>query len=286
MCGNWGQVTTSQVYKFEGKERDTETQNDDFGAREYSWRFGRWLSSDWSSVPVPVPYANLTNPQTLNLYSMVADDPESFADLDGHDPPQMSTSSAAQHRQDCTRGSVTSGCPTQPPQSSPPAQNEWSLSWQISASANFLVGELKGVADTTVTPVIQTVEHPVEAVEGIAHAVAHPVETAENVATAAVNTAKGVASGNPQAIGQVAGLVISTYVAVRGAQGAEIKVSDDLRIAPTGNRTGPTGPIEGKAPHYHRRVVGPNGETVPGQGIGRHRPWETKSPDKSFWDRF
>ena len=31
-----------------------------------------------------VPYANLTNPQTLNLYAMVADDPESFADLDGH----------------------------------------------------------------------------------------------------------------------------------------------------------------------------------------------------------
>jgi hypothetical protein len=35
-------------------------------------------------VPAPVPYANLANPQTLNLYSMVADDPESFADLDGH----------------------------------------------------------------------------------------------------------------------------------------------------------------------------------------------------------
>jgi hypothetical protein len=35
-------------------------------------------------VPAPVPYANLTNPQTLNLYAMVADDPESFADLDGH----------------------------------------------------------------------------------------------------------------------------------------------------------------------------------------------------------
>jgi RHS repeat-associated protein len=71
-------------YKFEGKERDTETGNDDFGARYYSNRFGRWLSADWSSVPVAVPYANLTNPQTLNLYSMVADDPESFADLDGH----------------------------------------------------------------------------------------------------------------------------------------------------------------------------------------------------------
>jgi RHS repeat-associated protein len=75
---------TQNAYKFEGKERDAETGNDDFGAREYSWRMGRWLSSDWSAVPVAVPYANLTNPQTLNLYSMVADDPESFADLDGH----------------------------------------------------------------------------------------------------------------------------------------------------------------------------------------------------------
>ena len=76
--------TCAQNYKFEGKERDTETGNDDFGARYYSNRLGRWLSSDWSAVPVAVPYANLTNPQTLNLYSMVADDPESFADLDGH----------------------------------------------------------------------------------------------------------------------------------------------------------------------------------------------------------
>jgi RHS repeat-associated protein len=76
--------TCPQNYKFEGKERDTETGNDDFGARSYSSRFGRWLSADWSDVPVPVPYANLTNPQTLNLYSMVSDDPESFADLDGH----------------------------------------------------------------------------------------------------------------------------------------------------------------------------------------------------------
>jgi RHS repeat-associated protein len=76
--------TCPQNYKFEGKERDPETLNDDFGARKYTWRFGRWLSSDWSAVPAAVPYANLTNPQTLNLYAMVADDPESFADLDGH----------------------------------------------------------------------------------------------------------------------------------------------------------------------------------------------------------
>ena len=76
--------TCSQNYKFEGKERDTESGNDDFGARYYSSRLGRWLSADWSSVPAPVPYANLTNPQTLNLYAMVSDNPETFADLDGH----------------------------------------------------------------------------------------------------------------------------------------------------------------------------------------------------------
>src|SRR2546426_2365589 len=46
-------------YKFEGKERDAETGDDDFGARYYSSALGRFLSADWSSIPVPVPYANL-----------------------------------------------------------------------------------------------------------------------------------------------------------------------------------------------------------------------------------
>jgi RHS repeat-associated protein len=76
--------TCPQNYKFAGKERDPETSNDDFGARYYSSTYGRFLSADWSSAPSPVPYANLTNPQTLNLYAIVADNPSSFADLDGH----------------------------------------------------------------------------------------------------------------------------------------------------------------------------------------------------------
>jgi RHS repeat-associated protein len=76
--------TISQHFKFEGKERDSETNNDDFGARYYSSAFGRWLSPDWSAVPVPVPYANPANPQTLNLYSMVRNNPDSYADSDGH----------------------------------------------------------------------------------------------------------------------------------------------------------------------------------------------------------
>jgi len=88
---------TQNDYKFEGKERDTETGNDDFGARYYSSNFGRWLSPDWSSIPAPVPYANLTNPQTLNLYAMVQDNPESSPDLDGH----MNTAATASQKVTC-----------------------------------------------------------------------------------------------------------------------------------------------------------------------------------------
>jgi hypothetical protein len=142
------------------------------------------------------------------------------------------------------------------------------------------VGELKGVADVTITPFVDAVEHPVATVEGIANAVEHPVETAKNVVNGAVDTVKAAANGDPRAIGQVVG---TAAVIAYGAQGKEIKVNNDLRIAPTGNRTG--NPL-GELPHYHRRVTGPSGDTVPGQGIGRHRPWETKSVDKSFWDRF
>jgi RHS repeat-associated protein len=70
---------------FMGKERDPESNLDDFGARFYSSTFGRWMSPDWSDMPVPVPYADLTNPQSLNLYALVRGNPETFADLDGHD---------------------------------------------------------------------------------------------------------------------------------------------------------------------------------------------------------
>jgi RHS repeat-associated protein len=77
--------TCPQNFKFNGKERDPETGLDDFGARYFSSSSGRWLSPDWSAIPAPVPYANLSNPQTLNLYQFVGDNPETFADLDGHE---------------------------------------------------------------------------------------------------------------------------------------------------------------------------------------------------------
>jgi RHS repeat-associated protein len=71
-------------YKFTGKERDSETGLDYFGARYYASNMGRWLSPDWSGSPSPVPCAKLENPQSLNLYSYVLNNPLSLVDPDGH----------------------------------------------------------------------------------------------------------------------------------------------------------------------------------------------------------
>jgi RHS repeat-associated protein len=81
----------SNHYKFTGKERDSETGLDYFGARYYSNGLGRWITGDWSATPLPVPYADLSDPQSLNLYSYVRNIPTSRADLNGHgdDPPAI-----------------------------------------------------------------------------------------------------------------------------------------------------------------------------------------------------
>ncbi len=67
-----------------GKERDAESGNDYFGARYYASSMGRFMSPDWSAKEEPVPYAKLDDPQTLNLYQYVRNNPLSRVDADGH----------------------------------------------------------------------------------------------------------------------------------------------------------------------------------------------------------
>jgi RHS repeat-associated protein len=71
-------------YKFTGKQRDTETGNDYFGARYYSSAFGRFMIPDWAAKATSVPYADFGDPETLNLYVYVRNNPLLRADLDGH----------------------------------------------------------------------------------------------------------------------------------------------------------------------------------------------------------
>jgi len=75
---------TNDPYQFTGKERDSESANDYFGARYYASSMGRWMSPDWADKPEAVPYSSLDNPQTLNLYSYVGNNPLSRVDADGH----------------------------------------------------------------------------------------------------------------------------------------------------------------------------------------------------------
>ena len=56
---------------------------DYFGARYYASTMGRFLSPDWSAKVVPVPYAKLGNPQSLNLYAYVGNNPLTRFDPDG-----------------------------------------------------------------------------------------------------------------------------------------------------------------------------------------------------------
>jgi RHS repeat-associated protein len=62
-----------------GKERDTESGNDYFGARYYASSMGRFMSPDSPG------FAHLSNPQAWNLYAYTYNNPVSSVDPDGHD---------------------------------------------------------------------------------------------------------------------------------------------------------------------------------------------------------
>jgi RHS repeat-associated protein len=70
--------------RYTGKERDTESGLDDFGARYYSSSMGRFMSPDWSFAPEDVPFADFSDPQSMNLYSYARNNPLSGGDPSGH----------------------------------------------------------------------------------------------------------------------------------------------------------------------------------------------------------
>jgi RHS repeat-associated protein len=89
--------TDPNPYKFTGKERDTESNLDNFGARYYSSQYGRFLSPDeFSGGPVdafssgdplppgPLPYADISNPQSLNKFTYTRNNPLRWTDPNGH----------------------------------------------------------------------------------------------------------------------------------------------------------------------------------------------------------
>jgi RHS repeat-associated protein len=89
----------AQHYKFTGKERDAESGLDDFVARYDSSNLGRFMTPDWEAKPTAVPYAHFGNPQSLNLYSYVQNNPTTLGDPDGHECPDGSTGDCQGNKQ-------------------------------------------------------------------------------------------------------------------------------------------------------------------------------------------
>ncbi len=72
---------TLNASRYTGKERDTESGLDYFGARYYGSSMGRFMSPDPSSLE----FADPSNPQSLNLYSYAQNNPLTNVDPTGLD---------------------------------------------------------------------------------------------------------------------------------------------------------------------------------------------------------
>lgn len=272
-------------YKFTGKERDAESGLDDSDARYYESSTGRFMSPDWADRPNAVPYAILGDPQSLNLYSYVSNNPLARTDPDGHDC--FSSGNGSETRCSATTDDKTPAVQANAEAAATAAQNSgWSLSWQVHASANFLVGELQGVADVTVTPVVNAVEHPIATVEGLANAVEHPVDTAKAMVNGAVDTAKAAANGDPRAFGQVVGTAATVAYA---AENVKIRAYENTGGGGINFKNTPTAgssirfdvhPLEqGGAykPHVDITIKKPGVPSGPGSNLIKpihHWPWE------------
>ena len=90
-------LATMPFAQITSKERDAETGLDFFLARYYSAAQGRFLSPDEFKggpdypftgaeveLPGPLPYADITNPQSINKYTYTYNNPLSYIDPDGH----------------------------------------------------------------------------------------------------------------------------------------------------------------------------------------------------------
>ena len=82
----WGPTQDLSPMHFTGKQRDNESGLDYFGARYLGGgnALGRFMTPDWAAKPTTVPYAQFGNPQSLNLYSYVGNNPMLHFDPDGH----------------------------------------------------------------------------------------------------------------------------------------------------------------------------------------------------------
>lgn len=163
-----------------------------------------------------------------------------------------------------------------------PSGEDWT-----SATHNFVIGVAAGAAATIAVSAgvaSGTVAGAAVAV-GVVGLGAYQGTIAIQELVLGIDPYTGAPLTSEQRVDVAAGLAGAAVGGGLAGRGPEIRVGDRCRIAPFGNRTGNE---TGELPHYHRGVPDPDspGDSLPGQGIARHRPWDTRSTDKTFWDRF
>jgi RHS repeat-associated protein len=142
-----------RAHRYTGKERDAESGLDNFGARYYASNMGRFMGPDFNDSPDPVPYADFTNPQSLNLYSYAYNNPLTNMDADGH----VGTSDTCDTNIFCKLGSFVkslfSGGGANSGQEAEGAFNQIGNTFQ--AGGNFLDRELNnGRNQQPLTPIV------------------------------------------------------------------------------------------------------------------------------------
>ena len=98
-----GAISTTPVHKFTGKERDSESNLDNFLERYYTSQMGRFMSPDLSNIAGDLDESS--NPQSWNAYAYVHNNPLSAVDPNGEDCIYIDSSNpdnSYAQRGDCT----------------------------------------------------------------------------------------------------------------------------------------------------------------------------------------
>ncbi|MGH9788251.1 MAG: hypothetical protein ACRD4U_06070, partial [Candidatus Acidiferrales bacterium] len=160
------------------------------------------FSSNDPLPPGPLPYADITNPQSLNKYTYTYNNPLRYTDPTGHFIGLGIWTSAEQI-----------------------------VTTTVQESPQFLWQEILGVGDVTVGAVIGTVGALAsgQAAEGFNQTVSTLATTPGDIPAALAQgvqtTVSEVASGNPRAIGQVVGTVATIAAPFAKGKGATPSVA-------------------------------------------------------------
>jgi RHS repeat-associated protein len=239
--------------KFTGKERDSESGLDYFGARYYGSALGRWTSPDWSESPTPIPYASLEYPQSLNLYSYVQNNPLSHTDPNGHCDVD------GEHHNWLWCAANTAGFTETKKESG--ARIEWAKNHPITAAQAAALQAENGVVMTVMVGMVGGENAAADTEVANAEAAAQGAEAAE-VAQTSTAIPRTMANGVPQP-----SLAGETMV---GSGGTAVKIPAGYVAEPAANGNGIVYRPAGSTGNANTiRVMGPDAQGRYPQGYVR-----------------